>query len=168
MSKRRLPSAVRNLRGSTKNHPERENKREPKPKKAVGIYPRYLPKEGKELWDDLIDSMPDGVYFRSDRPVMIQACSLWAQFKQSIRARKLAIEIGALEGALGDKADDDPKVLKLRAQLAPISDVRWGTRDQSSLIRCLGELGASPAARQKVEVPKEPDDEGKPKFEMVG
>lgn len=84
------PSAIKELNGSYKNHPERRNKEEPKPKNGIGKAPAHLSDVAKDIWDEVVDQVCIGVLGDSDRMALETLCRLiydmrydWEEFNGS-------------------------------------------------------------------------------------
>jgi phage terminase small subunit len=67
MAKPPNPSAVQDMKGAYKLHPERRNPDEPKSDMPLGPAPAYLTKEEKAVWRELTKQLIPGVALHSDR-----------------------------------------------------------------------------------------------------
>ena len=84
------PSALKELSGSFKNHPERRNKEEPKPKAGIGPASKFLNDEMQKIWDEVVDQVCIGVLGDADRFALETLCRLiydmrfdWEEFNGS-------------------------------------------------------------------------------------
>ena len=93
------PSAVKELSGSYKNHPERKNKSEPKPKNGIGPASEFLDnKKMKAIWDEVVSQVCIGVLGDSDRMSLEILCRLtydmrydWAEFNGSKQSNMIKL-----------------------------------------------------------------------------
>jgi hypothetical protein len=67
MARPRTATAILQLKGSYKKHPERKRKNEPIPTGPLGDPPKFLSKGEKAAWLDLASIIPPGVLMNSDR-----------------------------------------------------------------------------------------------------
>jgi P27 family predicted phage terminase small subunit len=133
-----LPTHLRILRGETR--PSRLNSREPKPSPKNPNPPTWLAREAKAEWRRLMRGMVPGLLTPLDRQVMSVAAESWARWTRATR----------LVDKLGIVVEGDRGLVKNPAiQIA---------RDAEATMRgCWAELGLSPAARSRLEMPESED-----------
>lgn len=81
----RRPTAILQLTGEAAKRPERMRKRanEPKPERPLGACPKRFGARQREVaaaWKFIAGCCPDGVLTEMDRPVVMQASALMAEF----------------------------------------------------------------------------------------
>jgi phage terminase small subunit len=67
MGHNRIPTAILDARGSFINRPSRVRPAEPSTDKPIGPPPKWLAKEEKQVWKDLVKQALPGVLMYSDR-----------------------------------------------------------------------------------------------------
>ncbi len=101
MGRPAIPTAIKELSGSFKNHPERKNHDEPKPAHGISENPPdHLDDYEKSIWFEVVSKAPSGVLFNSDEFVVeIVACYL-AEYR--LDRKNFAVgKMGRLQAALG-------------------------------------------------------------------
>ena len=81
MGRNRTATAILELKGSFKKHPERARPDEPKPTGPLGDPPKFLSKSEKEAWLDLASIIAPGVLMNSDRWAVEIACRIMAKIR---------------------------------------------------------------------------------------
>jgi P27 family predicted phage terminase small subunit len=137
---RPVPTKLRILKGETR--PSRLNRREPKPRPENPNPPTWLGREAKAEWRRLMRDMVPGLLTPLDRQVMSVAVESWSRWTTATR----------LVDRAGIVVKGDRGFVKNPAiQIA---------RDAEATMKgCWAELGLSPAARSRLEMPL-PDDDG--------
>jgi len=97
----RTPTKILDLKGSYKTHPERKQERaaEPKPRADRVTPPKYLSKDHKACWREIIKQAPPGVYTNMDRQALEVTCVLLDKFRKgyTLMAEPMsAAELGLL------------------------------------------------------------------------
>lgn len=70
-----VPTAIKEARGSYKNHPERRNENEMQPLGGIGPAPDHAGAYA-ETWDEIVKAMPPGVLGNTDRIAIEMLCKL--------------------------------------------------------------------------------------------
>ena len=120
------PSKIIALEGGRKNHPERENKNEPKPIEKIGNAPRHLTDEQKAIWNEIISQVPLGVITKMDRMILETVSVLMLKFRK------------ASEPLTADMLSGDLAAPKMQGN------------ELSMLMKGLQTLGMTPADRSRV------------------
>jgi P27 family predicted phage terminase small subunit len=128
------PSSLKLFKGETR--PSRLNKREPEPKCGPPLPPSKMSTEARRAWRVIVAELPAGLLTKVDWQVMAVACenwSLWRKAMADVWERGILIE--------GDRG----KVKNPALQIA---------RDAAQSMRqCWSELGLTPSARARLEMP---------------
>lgn len=98
MGARTQPTAIKEARGSFKNHPERRPDGEMQPLEGIGPAPATLVVEF-EIWDELVEMMPAGVLGNTDRVALETLCKLVFKMRHDFD-RMTAAQLGKLESLL--------------------------------------------------------------------
>lgn len=75
MARHTTPTAIKEARGSFKNHPERRPGGEFTPEMGIGPAPASLVVEA-EIWDEVVQLLPGGVLGNTDRVALEIMCKL--------------------------------------------------------------------------------------------
>jgi hypothetical protein len=81
MAMPKKPKALRELQGTIKDHPGRQNKDQPDPEGGIGPAPEYFNEAEKKCWDYLVSCMFKNVMGKSDRPSMELMARLFYRFR---------------------------------------------------------------------------------------
>jgi hypothetical protein len=80
MTKRKVPTAILDARGSFRKNPSRRREAEPEVTGSLSAPPDdFTPAEAK-AWHMLAEKAPLGVLTDSDWPTVVMAAKLWAEF----------------------------------------------------------------------------------------
>jgi len=141
------PSAVLKLRGSWRAD---ANKAEPTPKAGKPVCPKWLDKNAKAAWRQLIPQLADmGVLTKIDGQALALLCQTWGKWKDAelaIRQHGSVVPIYNADGSL--------KYM----QQSPYVSIARSAADQ--LARMFREFGMTPSARTRIEVPEQKVDDG--------
>jgi hypothetical protein len=77
----RKPQALRELQGTAKDHPDRQNQDQPKVTRGIGPAPEHFTELQSDTWDYLVSVMFAGVLSISDRPTMEMMTVLFYRFR---------------------------------------------------------------------------------------
>lgn len=67
MGRPTTPTALKEIRGSFKRHPERRKDGEPVPTRGIGPAPEYFCQVQRDIWDEIVGQMYPGVLGEADR-----------------------------------------------------------------------------------------------------
>ena len=112
MAGNRTPTALKEVRGSYKKHPERRPNDEPVPERGIGPCPDWLDDDHRAIWDELVGNMYAGVMGEADRTSMETLVRLVYKMRtdfDSMNAAQLGRMI-ALLGLFGMTPADRSKV----------------------------------------------------------
>ena len=112
MGRNRTPTAVLELTGAFKKHPDRKRARssEPVGSGPVGDPPKRFDAELRAIWFEITDMIPAGVLAKSDRLALEIACRLVRKvFKDTINGAELST-LNSLLARLGMTPADRSKV----------------------------------------------------------
>src|SRR4051812_9883515 len=112
MGRPRTPSAVLELTGSFKKHPDRKKARaqEPVASGPIGTPPARFDAELTEIWYEMVDLIPPGVLAKSDRLAVEIACRLTRKvFHDGINGAELST-LNSLLARFGMTPADRSKV----------------------------------------------------------
>lgn len=112
MARPRKPTAILELNGSMKAHPERKRARanEPEPTGELGNAPSYMTAEEKKVWRELKRDVPSGVLTSAERIAVELVCRLTSRLRDgSIKPQECSVLRSTL-GSLGLTAADRSKV----------------------------------------------------------
>tara|TARA_Y100000593_G_scaffold34340_1_gene67365 strand:+ start:1177 stop:1653 length:477 start_codon:yes stop_codon:yes gene_type:complete len=140
------PSAVLKLRGSWRAD---ANKAEPKPKAGKPVCPKWLDKNAKAAWRQLVPQLADmGVLTKIDGQALALLCQTWGKWRK-------AEEMIAKHGEVYPIKNDAGEVKYL--QQSPYVSIARSAADQLS--RLFREFGMTPSARTRIEVPEQSNKE---------
>ena len=83
MARHRQPSAIAELKGATRKHPERYRDRAPESGLPLGNAPGHMSTGARTCWSELSAMAPKGVLTGSDRIALEVVSNLLAQFRQA-------------------------------------------------------------------------------------
>jgi hypothetical protein len=100
MPQPRKPTAIHELSGSYKVHPERRADRqgEPEPDGPIGDAPESFSDDERAMWDELVSIAHAGVPTRADRPAMEMLSRMFARFRA--REEMTAAELARIHSLL--------------------------------------------------------------------
>ncbi len=101
MANPRVPTNVKILRGTDKQHPGRLNVHEPKDDRPIGDAPESLNDAERRAWNEIVSCAIPGVLFRADRIAVESAARLVAKMRAS---NALAADYSNLRGLLSQMA----------------------------------------------------------------
>jgi P27 family predicted phage terminase small subunit len=129
-----VPTKLRLLRGETR--PSRINRNEPQPAVGDPRYPGMLSREAKAEWRRLIKALPAGLLTPADRQVMSVAAQAWYRwYLATVAVNETGILIEGERGLVKNPA------------------IQVARDAEQTLRQCWAELGLSPAARQRINMP---------------
>lgn len=67
MARHKVPTAIKEVRGSYKKHPERRTDGEPTPTRGIGPPPEHFDEAHQALWNEVVSVMYAGVLGEADR-----------------------------------------------------------------------------------------------------
>ena len=76
------PTAIKEASGAYKKNPSRRKKGEPQPLRGIGKAAESRNVEYSAVWDELVNDIPPGVLFCSDRVWLEIAVTLLCEFRQ--------------------------------------------------------------------------------------
>ena len=106
----RKPTALKELNGSAKNHPERVNKDEPKPTAGIGPYPKDIPTDEEAIWDWLVGITAPGVLTNMDRATMFMLTKLFRKFIVDEISNPELAQLSKLLGSIGHNPTDRGRI----------------------------------------------------------
>ena len=77
----RKPQALREIQGTAKDHPGRQNGNQPEIVRGIGPAPAHFKEDQKDIWDYLVSIMFAGVLSESDRPTLEVLTVLFWRFR---------------------------------------------------------------------------------------
>lgn len=83
MSRRKNPTAVQDARGYFRKHPDRKRDGEPVVTEPLGAVPEGLKPGEMKAWQEIAEICPLGVLTQADRPTVLLAAKLYAEFMGS-------------------------------------------------------------------------------------
>lgn len=119
MGRPRTPTAMNEASGTYEKNPARKKTRanEPKPNRPIGGPPEVANTAPGKIWYEILDSIPPGVVFDSDRMHLQILCHLISQFRLDpvdFPASKLTI-INTMLAKLGMNPADRSRVVAEQA-----------------------------------------------------
>jgi phage terminase small subunit len=123
MAKPPNPTAVQDMKGAYKLHPERRNPDEPKTDAPLGSAPAYLTKEEKAVWRELARNLIPGVAFHSDRlpfEALVRVASKMRHNLEKFKATDMAALI-SLCARFGMTPSDRTKISVSKPKASAIS-----------------------------------------------
>lgn len=145
------PTHLKLLEGTFRK--DRAPKREPKPPKGHPACPAGLGRAAKAEWRRVIPILDEmGILSKADRSVIAAYCQAWQRW----------LEFEKAIDEHGSTFVTDKGYVCQRPEVAM-------AKNQAALLRALaGELGLSPAARSRVEVPEKPPEKDKTEELLFG
>ena len=101
------PQALRELHGTAKDHPGRQNQNQPKVTRGIGPAPEHFTELQSDIWDYLVSVMFAGVLSISDRPTMEMMAVLFYRFRHgdyeenSVCPALNGVELSRLDSLMG-------------------------------------------------------------------
>ena len=101
------PQALRELHGTAKDHPGRQNKNQPCDTRGIGPAPDHFTELQSDTWDYLVSVMFAGVLKISDRPTMEMMTVLFYRFRHgdyeenSVCPALNGVELSRLDSLMG-------------------------------------------------------------------
>ena len=96
MARPRKPSALLELSGAFRKHPDRRREGEPKPKLALGAPPKSLDPEERLMWLELKRLAPAKVLTYADRWLVEICCRLMAKVRAEGIGGRRGVSVGEL------------------------------------------------------------------------
>jgi len=142
MSRPRVPTKLKVLRGTARS--DRMPRNEPKPQPIAPSRPAGLSAAARRLWDELAPRLERlGLLTEVDGPMLEALCEAWARYQMAKRRWR--------------------RVVRTVDPVAGISTIRTAEtlldRAEQSVRHFAAEFGLSPSARAKLDVPNVADDE---------
>lgn len=81
MGNPRKPTALRELHGTIKDHPNRQNQNQPEVTRGIGPPPATLSPLEAEIWDEVVGIIYKGVFAEGDRIALEMFCKLLFRFR---------------------------------------------------------------------------------------
>ena len=107
MGNPRKPQALRELHGTAKDHPGRQNQNQPEVTRGIGPAPDHFTELQSDTWDYLVSVMFAGVLAESDRPTMEMMSILFYRFRHgdyeenSVCPALNGVELSRLDSLMG-------------------------------------------------------------------
>ena len=108
----RKPTALRELHGTIKDHPGRQNHSQPVPTRGIGQAPKHFDEAHSEVWDEIVGQMYAGVLGEADRLALETLCRLVIEMRTDfteMTAAKLT-QMSNLLGRFGMTPSDRTKI----------------------------------------------------------
>jgi phage terminase small subunit len=83
MARHRQPRELAELKGATRNHPERYRKQPPAVEQPLGTAPAHMTDEAKACWFELESLAPTGVLRGADRVALETLSNLLAEYRKN-------------------------------------------------------------------------------------
>ncbi|WP_373498979.1 hypothetical protein [Desulfococcus sp.] len=96
----RKPSKILELSGAYRKNPSRKRPNEPQPTEQLGEPPAHLDRETAAVWVELVQIVPPGVLWASDRICVEIAACLLVEYRRR-PADFMASRLAQLRGCLG-------------------------------------------------------------------
>ncbi len=109
----RKPSALKQIQGTDKQHPERINENEPVPVRGIGPNHSSLTAYEAEIWDEVVGISYAGVLGEADRIALEIMCRLIAEMRvdySEFTAAKIT-QLSQLLGRFGMTPSDRTKIV---------------------------------------------------------
>ncbi len=107
------PQALRELQGTTKDHPGRQNPEQPLPSRGIGPAHDSLTEAQQKIWDEVVGISYRGVLGEADRIALEMMCRLIDEMRndfEEMTAAKLT-QLSALIGRFGMTPSDRAKIV---------------------------------------------------------
>lgn len=120
MGRPRIATAIHELKGTGRKHPERmrERENEPMPTGPLGAAPAHFDDDEVAMWAEISGILPYGVAGDSDRLIVEMLCRVMLQLRDTPRGQldpPLLGKFQSLVGALGMTPADRSKVKAMKA-----------------------------------------------------
>ena len=151
-----LATAEKERRGSFTPHPERRNKREPKPPSGRPTKPKHLDEYASKKWNavvKLLDQM--GLLNKADADLLELYCVTYSGYRR-------ALESVAKTGMVLVTREDHGEQVEVRRNPFSVELHKYMDRMQ----KLLSEMGLSPVSRSRVQAAGSPE-ESNPVLEML-
>ena len=112
MPQPRKPKALRELQGTIKDHPGRQNQNQPEPTRGIGPANSNLNEYEREIWDEVVGISYRGVLGEADRIALEMMCRLIAEMRlnfEEMTAAKIT-QLSTLLGRFGMTPSDRTKI----------------------------------------------------------
>ena len=112
MPQPRKPKALRELQGTIKDHPGRQNQNQPEPTRGIGPANSTLTEYEREIWDEVVGISYRGVLGEADRIALEMMCRLIAEMRlnfEEMTAAKIT-QLSTLLGRFGMTPSDRTKI----------------------------------------------------------
>lgn len=112
MANPRKPQALREIQGTAKDHPNRQNPDQPEPTRGIGPPNQMLTEYEREIWDEVVGMSYAGVLGEADRIALELMCRLIAEMRLDfieMTAAKLT-QLSNLLGRFGMTPSDRTKI----------------------------------------------------------
>jgi len=109
----RKPQALRELNGTAKDHPDRQNPDQPIPTRGIGPAHKILSEYESEIWDEIVGISYPGVLGEADRIALEMMCRLVAEMRTNfddMTAAKIT-QLSGLVGRFGMTPSDRTKIV---------------------------------------------------------
>ena len=109
----RKPQALRELNGTSKDHPDRQNPNQPIPTKGIGPPNKVLTEYEQNIWDEIVGISYPGVLGEADRIALEMMCRLVGEMRmdfESMTAAKIT-QLSGLVGRFGMTPSDRSKIV---------------------------------------------------------
>lgn len=109
----RKPQALRELQGTDRDHPGRQNKNQPVVTRGIGPAPDHLPDAVRKIWDEIVTNMYAGVLGEADRLALETLARLVYVMRtdfDEMNAAKLS-QLSGLLGRFGMTPSDRTKIV---------------------------------------------------------
>lgn len=122
----RKPQALREIEGTAKDHPGRQNKDQPSPARGIGPANKTLSGYEQEIWDEVVGISYRGVLGEADRIALEMMCRLIAEMRLDfveMTAAKIT-QLSQLIGRFGMTPSDRTKIVVPKEQnVNPFSEM---------------------------------------------
>ena len=109
----RKPQALREIQGTAKDHPGRQNKEQPVPVRGIGPNHSSLTEYESAIWDEVVGISYAGVLGEADRIALEMMCRLIAEMRlnfEEMTAAKIT-QLSQLLGRFGMTPSDRTKIV---------------------------------------------------------
>lgn len=109
----RKPQALREIQGTAKDHPSRQNKEQPIPARGIGPTHSSLTEYEAAIWDEVVGISYAGVLGEADRIALEMMCRLIAEMRlnfEEMTAAKIT-QLSQLLGRFGMTPSDRTKIV---------------------------------------------------------
>lgn len=109
----RKPQALREIQGTSKDHPDRQNADQPVPVRGIGPAHNSLNEYEQNIWDEVVGISYAGVLGEADRIALEMMCRLIAEMRLDfveMTAAKIT-QLSGLVGRFGMTPSDRTKIV---------------------------------------------------------